>query len=534
MAWQPAAMSVWVLDTMPQIADGNALRPAYDYIVVGAGSAGSVIAAELASSGARVLIVESGGNDDAPTILNPSIWFYNLGSQLDYHLPIQPSPRLNNRTFNMALGHVLGGGSSINGLVWGRGMQRDFDGWAQNGATGWSFEDVLPIFKAQEDWEGGANEWRGAGGPVHVRRPRDPHPAARVFLDAARQMGIPTVEDMNGPMQPGAGYINMNIAKDGTRVSAARAFLRPALNRSNLTLLLNTDVQKVTFLGKRASGIRIIVDGATKDINAEGEVILAAGGVGSPKLLMLSGIGDASDLRRLGIELVENLPGVGKNFQDQVMVLGVVFKYRGKMPERRPDSNGVEAEVYWSSGCSPEETDINIVLHQLSAPTPEVVARFGGVPEDCLTFGAALVKPESRGAVRLVSSNPKDAVLLDVNYFAADSDFKATIRAIELARELGRQAAFSNVSERELIPGPSASASDIEELVRTGTTSFGHPVGGCKIGVDEMAVVDPQLRVHGVDGLRVADSSVMPRIPTGPTNAPTFMVAGKAARQILA
>src|SRR5580698_638156 len=518
---------------MPEISNGHALRPSYDYVVAGGGSAGSVLAAELASSGAAVLIVESGGNDDALTILNPSIWFYNLGSALDYHIPIQPSPRLNNRTFNMALGHVLGGGSSINALVWGRGMQRDFDGWAQNGATGWSFGDVLPVFKAQEDWEGGENEWRGVGGPVQVRRPHDPHPAARAFLDAAHQMGIPIVDDMNGPMQPGAGYINMNIGKDGTRVSAARAFLRPALERSNLTLLLNTDVQKVTFQGKRASGVRIVVDGAPKDVNAEREVILAAGGVGSPKLLMLSGIGDASDLRRLGIDLVENLPGVGQNFQDQVMVLGVVFKYKGKMPERRPDSNAVETEIYWSSGFSPEETDINLVLHQLSAPTPEVVARFGSVPEECLTIGAALAQPASRGTVRLASSNPKDAAIIDGKYFAADSDFKATIRAIELARELGRQAAFSDVSERELIPGPNASASDIEELARAGATSFGHPVGGCKIGVDEMAVVDPQLRVRGVEGLRVADSSVMPRIPTGPTNAPTFIVAGKAAKLIL-
>lgn len=519
---------------MPQIADGNALRPAYDYIVVGAGSAGSVLAAELSSSGAQVLIVESGGSDDAPTILNPSIWFYNLGSALDYHVPIQPNPRTNNRTFNMALGHVLGGGSSINAMVWGRGMQRDFDGWAQNGATGWSFADVLSVFKSQEDWEGGENEWRGTGGPVHVRRSRDPHPAARAFLEAARQLGIPIVDDMNGPMQPGAGYINMNIGKDGTRVSAARAFLQPALERPNLTLLLKADVQKVTFRGKRATGIRIVVDGIPKDISAEREVILAAGGVGSPKLLMLSGIGNASDLRRLGIDVVENLPGVGQNFQDQVMVLGVVFKYHGTMPERRPDSNAVEAEIYWSSGFSPEDTDINIVLHELSAPTPEVIARFGSVPDDCLTLGAALAQPQSRGTVRLASSNPKDAIIIDGNFFASDSDFKATIRAIELARDLGRQAAFGDVAERELIPGPNASTSDIEELARAGATSFGHPVGACKIGVDEMAVVDPQLRVRGIDGLRVADSSVMPRIPTGPTNAPTFMVAGKAAQLILA
>ena len=510
------------------------LRPTYDYIIVGAGSAGSVLAGELSTSGAQVLIVESGGNDDAPTILNPSVWFYNLGGPLDYHLPIQPSPHLNNRSLNMALGHVLGGGSSINGLVWGRGMQRDFDGWEQDGAVGWAFDDVLPVFKAQEDWEGGENQWRGAGGPVQVRRPRDPHPAARAFLEAGRELGMPLVDDMNGPMQPGVGYINMNIGRDGKRVSAARAFLHPALSRSNLTLLLNTDVQKVTFRGKRATGVRIVVDGVPQDVTAEREVILAAGGVGSPKLLMLSGVGDASDLRRLGIDVIENLPGVGQNFQDQVMVLGVVFRYKGKMPERRPDSNAVEAEVYWSSGLSPEGTDINLVLHQMTATTPEVAARFGNPPEDCLTIGAALAQPTSRGTVRLASSDPTDAVILDGNYFGTTFDFEATVRAIELARELGRQAAFDDVREEELIPGPKASPRDIEELARSGATSFGHPVGACKIGVDEMAVVDPQLRVRGVERLRVADSSVMPRIVTGPTNAPTFMIAGKAAQLILA
>jgi choline dehydrogenase len=507
---------------------------AYDYIIVGAGSAGSVLAAELSSSGAQVLIIESGGNDDAPTITNPSIWFYNVGGPLDYHLPIQPSPRLNNRNFNMALGHVLGGGSSINGLVWGRGMQRDFDGWAQNGAAGWAFDDVLPVFKAQEDWEGGENEWRGVGGPVHVRRPSDPHPAARAFLEGAHELGMPIVDDMNGPMQPGAGYINMNIGTDGTRVSAARAFLRPALSRPNLTLLLNTDVQKVIFRGKRATGVRIIVDGAPKDVGAEHEVILAAGGVGSPKLLMLSGVGDASALRPLGIDVVENLPGVGQNLQDQILVLGVVFKYKGKIPEHRPDSNAVEAEAYWSSGLSPAGTDINLVLHEMTAVTPEVTARFGSAPADCITIGPALVQPTSCGSVRLASSKHEDQVILDGNYLGTDFDLKATMRAIELARELGRQAAFDDVLEEELIPGPRASARDIEDLARAGSTSFGHAVGACKIGVDEMAVVDPQLRVRGIEGLRVADSSVMPHIVTGPTNAPTFMVAGKAARLILA
>src|SRR6266566_8364743 len=272
----------------------------YDFIVVGTGAAGSVLAAELSASGAQVLVIESGGPDDAPTIMNPSIWFYNVGGPLDYHLPITPLPQLNNRNFNMALGHVLGGGTSINAMVWMRGTQADYDGWAENGAKGWAFADVLPVFKRQEDWEGGANAWRGAGGPIHIRRPKDPHPTAPAFIDAARQMDMPILDDVNGPMRPGAGYINMNIAPDGTRVSAVRAFLRPALLRPNLTLLLNTKVVKLNFKGTRCVGVKLMKDDAVKNITADKEVILAAGAINSPKLLMLSGVGEAKALRSFG------------------------------------------------------------------------------------------------------------------------------------------------------------------------------------------------------------------------------------------
>src|SRR6476661_7608566 len=445
----------------------------YDFIVVGAGAAGSVLAAELSASGAQVLVIESGGSDDAPTIANPSVWFYNVGGPLDYHLPIAPSPRLNNRKFNMALGHVLGGGSSINAMVWMRGMQRDYDGWAANGARGWAFADVLPVFKKQEDWEGGANAWRGAGGPIHIRRPKDPHPTAPAFIEAAREMGMPILDDVNGPMRPGAGYINMNIAADGTRVSAVRAFLRPALPRPNLTLLLNAQVVKLNFTGTRCVGVKIMTDGAVKDIAADKEVILTSGTINSPKLLMLSGIGEAKALRSHGIDVVENLPGVGENLQDHVLVSGVVFKYKGKMPDRPADSNAVEAEAYLSSGPS-GDTDISLVLHQLPAVTPEIASRFGAPPPDAFTIAPALVQPTSKGAVRLASNNFQDAAVIDGNYLGTDQDFAAIVRAIEAARELGNQHAFDSVREIEVMPGPKAGTEEIQELARLGSASFGH------------------------------------------------------------
>src|SRR5271169_4301791 len=427
--------------------------------VVGAGSAGSVVAAELSASGAQVLVIESGGPDDAPTIMNPSIWFYNVGGPLDYHLPVTPSPRLNNRTFNMALGHVLGGGTSINAMVWMRGMQRDYDGWAENGAKGWAFADVLPVFKKQEDWEGGANEWRGSGGPIHIRRPKDPHPTAPAFLDAARQMGMPMLDDVNGPVRPGAGYINMNIAADGTRVSAVGAFLRPALSRPNLTLLLNATVVKLNFKGTRCVGVRVVTGGNATDIAAAKEVILAAGTINSPKLLMLSGVGEAKALRSLGIDIVEDLPGVGENLQDHVLVSGVVFKYKGKMPDRPAGSNAVEAEAYLSSGLS-GDTDISLVLHQLPVVTPDVAARFGAPPPDAFTIAPALVQPTSRGSVRLASNNFQDAAVIDGNYLATDRDITAILRAIEAARELGSRHAFDSLRESELIPGPKSSTEE--------------------------------------------------------------------------
>jgi len=325
----------------------------------------------------------------------------------------------------------------------------------------------------------------------------------------------------------------MNIAADGTRVSAASAFLRPALSRSNLTLLLNTNVVKLNFQGTRCVGVKIMTGGEGKDIAADKEVILAAGTIHSPKLLMLSGVGEAKALRSLGIDLVENLPGVGQNLQDHVLLSGVVFKYKGKMPDRPADSNAVEAEAYLSSSLS-GDTDISLVPHQLPVVTPEVASRFGTPPPDAFTIAPALVQPTSKGSVRLASNNFQDAALIDGNYLGTDRDFAAILRAIEAARELGNQNAFDGLRESELIPGPKASAEEIRELARLASASFGHAVGTCKIGADKLAVVDPELRVQGILGLRVADASVMPRIITGPgTNASAHMIGGRAAKLIL-
>src|SRR5271170_3854999 len=467
---------------MPQAENPDALHAGYDYVIVGAGASGSVVAGELSKTGAEVLVIESGPDDSAPTISNPSIWFYNVGSPLDFGLAITPSPQVNNRGFNIALGHVLGGGSSINAMVWSRGMARDYDAWAEGGAKGWAFKDVLPMYKAQEDWEGGANEWRGVGGPIHIGRPHDPHPTARAVIEAAGQMGTPVLDDMNGPMRDGAGYINMNIARDGTRVSAARAFLHPNLSRSNLTLLLSTNVTKVLFDGDRASGVEIAVADGARKILAAREVILCAGTIHTAQLLMLSGVGEASALKTLGIASVSDLRGVGRNLQDHVHVSGVVYQYKGKFPDRVADSNAVEAEVNLSSGVDGHGTDILLVLEQLPNASAELAARHGAPLENCFTISPSLVQPTSRGQVTLASADWRVPPTVDAGLLGTDRDLEATLRAVQAGRELVSQKAFDGIRAAELIPGPNTtSRQDLIDFTRTGALSFGHPVGTARM-----------------------------------------------------
>jgi choline dehydrogenase len=520
----------------PLAVKPQSIKRAYDYVVIGSGASGAIVAGELSKTGAEVLVVEAGGEDAGPTVTNPSIWFYNVGGPFDWALPIEPVPQLNNRRFNMALGRVLGGGSSVNAMVWTRGSARDYDAWARHGAAGRAFKDVLPTFKAQEDWEGGANEWRGVGGPVHLRKPIDPHPTAPAFLEAARQMGFAIIDDMNGPVRPGAGYINMNIGRDGVRASSARTFLLPNLNRSNLTLLLNTHATRILFEGDRARGVEIFGGDVTQTVEATREVMLAAGTIHSAKLLMLSGVGDAAELRKLGITPAINLPGVGKNLQDHILVSGVVYSYSGKVVDRPANSDGVEAEVYLSSGVDDNPIDIALILEQFPVATPEAAARFAAPPKEGFTIAPALVQPTSRGQVRLASADWRDAPVIQANYLGTDHDIDALVKAVEAARDLSRQSAFDPLREAEIVPGPRAiSRQDMIDFIRTASASFGHAVGTAKIGTDAGAVVDSRLRVQGVRGLRVADASVMPSIISGPgTNAPSYMIGGRAAEFIKA
>jgi choline dehydrogenase len=506
---------------------------AYDYIVVGAGAAGCIIAAALADAGAEVLLLEAGGTDDLPQVSTPGLWFTNIGGPRDWRFTAEPSPSVAQRRVPIAMGHVLGGGTSINAMLWVRGLASDFDHWARTGCAGWGFSDILPLYKRIEDWQGGANEWRGAGGPVPVRTAQRPHPTAGAFIASCNDLGIPILEDVNGPMREGAGFVNMTITPQGTRASASRCYLRPKLALPNLTLLLDTSATRLLFEGTRCNGVRTRSGTAQRDFACTREVIVTCGGIGSARLLMLSGLGEAQSLRSLGIAPIVDLRGVGQNFQDHPLLCGVVFQYRGVMPPRSVTSNAVEAAAYVRSHNQAEGPDIEMVLQQLPLMTPELRRRYPIATEQAFTISPALLRPTSRGTLTLRSAHPEERPRLEANFLSTEEDLRATMRCIEMTRELGAQAGFSEVRERELAPGRVLDRAELEDFARLSSISFGHPVGTCRMGLGSDAVVDPQLRVHGVQGLRVADSSIMPRITTGPTSAPTHAIALKAADLLL-
>jgi choline dehydrogenase len=334
-------------------------------------------------------------------------------------------------------------------------------------------------------------------------------------------------------MREGAGYVNMTVTSDGYRASASRCFLRPELGRHNLTLLLDTPVAHLLFRGTHCRGVRLQGGRIPKNIGCTREVIVTSGGLGSAKLLMLSGVGDAANLQALGIDPVVDLRAVGHNFQDHPLLCGVVFKYRGAMPPRSPTSNAVEAAAYVRSNAGAQEPDIKMVLQQLPLMTPELRARYPIASSDAFTISPALVRPTSRGTLRLTSARFDHKARLEANFLSTEADMAATVRCIEMCRELGSQAGFSEVRESELVPGARLDNRGLRDFARLSTISFGHPVGTCRMGVGTDSVVDPALKVQGIEGLRVADSSIMPRIVTGPTSAATHAIALKASDLLL-
>jgi choline dehydrogenase len=507
------------------------LKPHYDFIVCGSGSSGSVVARRLAENAqVSVLLLEAGGSDDMPSIMEADQWPLNLGSERDWAFMAQPNPHLNGRSIPLNMGKVLGGGSSINVMVWARGHRNDWDFFAAEARDpAWSRESVLNIYRRIEDWHGAPDpKYRGTGGPVFVQPAPDPNPVAPAMLEAARSVGIPTFQSQNGLMMEGEGGASiMDVrVRDGMRQSVFRSYAFPYMDRPNLTVLCHALVTRLVMSGKQASGVEIVHDGKVRRIAAGVEVILSLGAIHTPKVLMLSGIGDQTELQRLGIPVVEHLPGVGQNFQDHVG-FGCVWEYPHPLP---PRNNTAEATYFWKSNPDLDTPDLQTCQAEVPLCSPETAAQFS-LPASSWTLFAGLVRPRSRGRIRLTGANPRDPVAIEANSLAHPDDMKAAIASVELCREVGNSAPLSRFVKREVMPGNLKGAA-LENFIRDAAISYWHQTCTAKMGHDAMSVVDGSLRVHGIDHLRIADGSIMPRVTTGNTMAPCVII-GECAAEIL-
>ena len=503
------------------------LRPSYDFIVCGSGSSGSVIAARLAETGcASVLLLEAGGTDDVPCVREAGQWSANLGTERDWGFQAMPNPLLNGRRLPLSMGKVLGGGSSINVMAWSRGHKNDWDYFADEADDpGWSYESVLGIYRRIEDWQGTPDPLRrGTGGLVYVEPARDPNPIAPAMLEAARSLGIPTFDDQNGEMMEGEGgaaIANVRI-RDGRRLSVFRTYTYPCMDRDNLTVLTGALVTRVLFDGKRAVGVEFLRDGQSHLIAAHCEVVLSLGAINTPKVLMQSGIGDQSGLARVGIDVVQHLPGVGRNFQDHILV-PCVWEYKTPFP---PRNNVGEATFFWKSDPSLDTPDLQSFLAEFAFSTPET-AHFAP-PAASWSMTPGVVRPRSRGHLRITGPNPSDPIEIVANTFSEPADMKALIRAVGLCREIGNSAVMRPFVKREVMPGNLAEDA-LESFVRDGVSTYWHQTCTAKMGRDEMSVVDSRLQVYGIDNLRIADGSIMPRVTTGNTMAPCVIIGERAA-----
>jgi choline dehydrogenase len=509
------------------------LRKTYDFVVCGSGSSGSVVARRLAENpDVSVLLIEAGGSDSVPEVETAAAWPLNLGSTRDWGFAALPNPHLHGRALPMSMGKVLGGGSSINVMIWARGHQSDWDYFAaEAGDPAWNYESVLAIYRDIENWQGKSDPARrGRDGLLYIAPPAEPHPGATAMLDAAAELDLPVFDDQNGVMMEGPGgaaYINLRI-RDGRRQSIFRSYAFPLMHRPNLTVLPGTLVTRVLIEAGAAVGVECLLDGQSRRFHASQEVILSLGAINTPKVLMQSGVGDAATLASLGIPVVQHLPGVGANFQDHVMVLNCVWEYPEPIPSR---GNGGEATIFANSVSGLDRPDIQLLHAQFPIITPELAMRQAVAAESWGIF-PALLRPHSAGRLRLTGANPEDPILIDSQILSDPADLIALRRAVELSRDVGNAQAFRRFVKREIMPTALAPAA-MDSFIRDGLATVWHQSCTAKMGLDPMAVVDGRLKVYGVDRLRIADASVMPRVTLGNTMAPCVIIGEQAARAIV-
>ncbi|OYR19509.1 choline dehydrogenase [Brucella thiophenivorans] len=523
-----------------------------DFVIIGSGSAGSAMAYRLSEDGQHsVIVIEYGGPDIGPLIQMPAALSFPMNMETyDWGFSTEPEPHIGGRSLVTPRGKVVGGSSSINGMVYVRGHARDYDHWSESGAQGWSFADVLPYFKRMENSHGGQNGWRGTNGPMHIQRGRRDNPLFKAFVDAGQQAGFEVTDDYNGEKQEGFGPMEQTI-HNGRRWSAANAYLKPALKRPNVKIVKGL-ARKIVLDGKRVVGVEIEAGRSFSTIRARREVIIAASSINSPKLLMLSGIGPADQLKQHGIEVVADRPGVGQNLQDHLEVyiqqectqpitlysklnlfskakIGAEWLF---FKTGDGATNHFESAAFVRSKAGVEYPDIQ--YHFL----PVAIRYDGKAAAQSHGFQAHVgpMRSKSRGSVTLRSANPRDKPVIKFNYMSHEDDWSDFRHCVRLTREVFGQDAFAPYRGAEIQPGANVQSDDeIDNFIREHVESAFHPCGTCKMGSvdDPMAVVDPECRVIGVEGLRVADSSIFPRITNGNLNGPSIMTGEKASDHIL-